>query len=72
MVTDTYRPEEKGKAQGANDFILFGTVAFASFMSGQMLNHWGWASVNGTIFPVVLVSLWALWMLSRVERRAAA
>jgi len=72
MVTETYRPEEKSKAQGANDFILFGTVAFASFMSGQMLNHWGWSAVNWTIFPVVLISLCALAWLARLERRAAA
>lgn len=71
MVTETYRAEEKGKAQGANDFILFGTVAFASFMSGQMLNHWGWGSVNWTIFPVVMISLAALIWLARLERRVA-
>jgi len=68
MVTETYRPAEKGKAQGANDFILFGTVAFASFMSGQMLNAWGWDAVNWTIFPVVVLSLLALGWLIRLER----
>lgn len=68
MVTETYRSEEKGKAQGANDFILFGTVAFASFMSGQMLNAWGWDAVNWTIFPVVVLSLLALGWLVRLER----
>ena len=68
MVTETYRPEEKGKAQGANDFILFGTVAFASFASGQLLNAWGWGTVNAIVFPVVLVSLGALVWLARLER----
>jgi len=68
MVTETYRSAEKGKAQGANDFILFGTVAFASFMSGQMLNAWGWDAVNWTIFPVVLLSLFALGWLVKVHR----
>ena len=33
MVAETYRPSEKNKAQGAHDFVLFSTVAFASFMS---------------------------------------
>ncbi|KAA3652359.1 MAG: MFS transporter [Proteobacteria bacterium] len=72
MVTETYRPSEKGKAQGANDFILFGTVAFASFMSGQMLNTWGWGAVNWTIFPVVALSLLALAWLARLERPVPA
>lgn len=63
MVTDTYEPEEKNKAQGANDFILFGSVAFASLMSGQALNAYGWDFLNWIIFPVsglALISL--LWL----------
>jgi len=66
MVTDTYRPEEKNKAQGANDFLLFGSVAFASLMSGQALNAFGWAFLNWIVFPVsglALVSL--IWLYSR-------
>ena len=72
MLTETYRPEEKGKAQGANDFILFGTVALASFASGQLLNAWGWGTVNAIIFPVVLASLGALLWLARLERSRSA
>ncbi len=64
MLTETYRPEEKAKAQGANDFILFGSVALASFMSGQTLNAFegtlGWDAINYVIFPVVGVCLLSL------------
>ncbi len=42
IVADTYRPSEKNKVQGFHDFVLFSTVAFASLMSGQVYNHWGW------------------------------
>lgn len=28
MVADCHTPEERSKAQGANDFMVFGTVAF--------------------------------------------
>ena len=35
MVTDTYRPEEKNKAQGANDFIIFGSSRISA--SGVVL-----------------------------------
>ena len=38
MVADTYRPSEKGKVQGLHDFVLFGSVAFASLMSGAVYN----------------------------------
>ncbi len=69
MLTDTYRPEEKAKAQGANDFILFGMVAFGSFMSGQTLNAFGeqgWDAINWTVFPVVVICLASLiWLKSR-------
>lgn len=60
MVTDTYTPEEKNKAQGANDFILFGSVAMASFLSGFSLNAYGWDFLNWIIFPVVAMAMVSL------------
>lgn len=71
MLTDCYRPEEKSKAQGANDFILFSSVAFASFMSGQTLNAYGWTGLNLVVFPVVVLCLAALLYLVRHERKIA-
>ena len=57
MVTDSYAPEERSKAQGANDFLIFGTVAAASFSSGALLNAAGWATINWMIFPAVALVL---------------
>ena len=71
MLTDCYRPEEKSKAQGANDFLLFGSVAFASFMSGQTYNAFGWSGLNYVIFPVVVLCLISLMYLVRHERKIA-
>jgi len=71
MLTDCYRPEEKSKAQGANDFMLFGSVAFASFMSGQTYNAFGWTGLNLVVFPVVVLCLIALMYLVRHERKIA-
>jgi len=70
MVTDTYRPEEKNKAQGANDFIIFGSVAFASLMSGKTLNAYGWDFLNWAIFPIAglaLISLIWLYFTKKTE-----
>ncbi|MEP1206015.1 MAG: MFS transporter [Rhizobiaceae bacterium] len=75
MLTDTYQPEERAKAQGANDFILFGSVAFGSFMSGQTLNAFGdngWNAINYTVFPVVGICLLSLLWLRFAEGKAAA
>ena len=69
LVTETYRPEEKNKAQGANDVILFGSVALASLMSGQVLNALGWDFLNYVIFPVTALGLLALWWLVSKTRK---
>lgn len=57
MVSDCYRPEERTKVQAANDFLVFGSVAIASFSSGKLLNAGGWESVNWLVFPPVVIAL---------------
>jgi MFS family permease len=57
LVTDCYRPEERAKVQAANDFLIFGSVAVASFSSGKLLSAGGWESVNWLVFPPVLIAL---------------
>jgi len=72
MVAETYSDSEKGKVQGLHDFILFGAVAFASLMSGNVYNAWGWDMLNWVVFPVVVVCLAALATLAMRTRRVAA
>jgi MFS family permease len=69
MLTETYRPSEKAKAQGANDFLLFGSVAIASLMSGKTMNAFGWSAVNMVVFPVVLICMISLVWLVVMERK---
>jgi MFS family permease len=57
LVTECYRPEERTKVQAANDFMVFGSVAIASFSSGKLLNVGGWDNVNWVVFPPVFVAL---------------
>jgi MFS family permease len=57
LVTDCYRPEERAKVQAANDFLIFGSVALASFSSGKLLSASGWESVNWLVFPPVAIAL---------------
>ncbi|WP_417684250.1 MFS transporter [Roseibium sp.] len=68
MLTDTYRPEERNMVQASNDFLVFGFVAFASFSSGQLLDIYGWSTVNWIVFPFVALSLVLLWWLLSHER----
>ncbi len=70
MVTDCHTPVERGKAQGANDFVVFGTVAAASFFSGSLLHASGWQTINWLVFPAVaLVLVPLLW---RMKPKSAA
>ena len=63
---------EKGRALGFHDFILFSTVAVASFMSGVVFNLAGWEMLNWIIFPVSLLCLVSLGVLALKRIPAAS
>lgn len=69
MVTDCHSPAERAKAQGANDFIVFGTVAVASFSSGALLNSSGWSILNWIVLPAVAIILVPLVWRSSMQSR---
>jgi MFS family permease len=72
MLTETYRPEEKGKVQGVNDSLVFAAVAIASFSSGQLLSSVGWDWLNYGFFPVIAICLAMLaWLYLFARRRTA-
>ncbi|PBB42371.1 MFS transporter [Mesorhizobium sp. WSM3866] len=71
MVAASYHPSEKGKVQGFHDFVLFGSVAFASLMSGAVYNAWGWTMLNWIVFPVVVLCFLALGTLKLPGLRRA-
>jgi MFS family permease len=57
LLTTTYRPAERGKAQAFNDFMVFGTTATASLMASVVLELKGWAMLNYMAFALVCVAL---------------
>ncbi|BCG73957.1 MFS transporter [Mesorhizobium sp. 113-1-2] len=72
MVAASYRPSEKGKVQGFHDFVLFGSVACASLLSGMVYNAWGWEMLNWMIFPVTVLCFVALGALKLTSHRKAS
>ncbi len=73
LVTGAYRPAERTRVQSFNDFLIFGSMAVASFSSGQLLAAFGWASVNAVIFPTVAIAAALLiWLTLRNRRERAA
>lgn len=73
MVTACHRPEEKNRVQALNDFLVFGSVAAASFASGKLLSVAGWELINLVVFPAVTaVLLMMLWQHWRAKTRPQA
>lgn len=60
LLTETYRPEERAKAQGANEFAIFAMMALSSFFSGMIVTHAGWDKVNYAATPLIAVVILAL------------
>jgi len=69
LLTETYRPEEKAKAQGANDFLIFAMMAISSFSSGLIVIAAGWEMVNLSALPMVAVMIVAIAWLALRQRR---
>lgn len=72
MILDTHRPEERARVQSINDFIVFGSVAIGSFLSGGVLVGYGWQAVCLIAFPLVAATLVALLLFSRRSRSTSS
>ena len=72
IVAQCYTPEEKGRAQGFHDFVLFSSVAFASLMSGAVYHGWGWDALVRIVLPVAALGLLGIGLLRFSVRPGAA
>lgn len=69
LVIEACEPSEKAKTQAINDFLVFGSVAVSTFVSGNLLYFVGWSAVNLSALPFIAVTIIAvLWLTKR--RRA--
>jgi MFS family permease len=74
LLTDTYRPEERAKAQGANDQAIFIMMVISSFISGVTVTSAGWEQVNLMALPLIaLVAAAIAWfaLKERAQKMAA-
>lgn len=72
MLTSAHAPQERGRMQGLNDFLVFGGVTLASFSSGGLMNcsggsvQAGWTAVNLAMLPFLALAGGALiWLWLR-------
>ena len=71
MLAEFYKLQERGRVEGINDLLVFGSVTIASFASGGLMNCsggsviYGWISVNLAMIPLITIASIALLWLSR-------
>lgn len=71
LLTRVHTAAEKGRVQGLNEFLVFGTTGLASFAAGLILNLYGWQSVNKTAFAMLVIAaaVTLIWGLTGAYRQ---
>jgi MFS family permease len=73
LLTETYRPEERARAQGTNEQAIFVMMAISSLTSGLTVTTAGWERVNLFALPLVAtVAIAIVWYALRERARKAA
>jgi MFS family permease len=73
LLTQTYRPEERARAQGTNEQAIFIMMAISSVSSGLTVTTAGWERVNLFALPLVATVLIAIvWFALHERARKAA
>ena len=73
LLTDAYEPNEKSRAQGANDLAVFSMVTVTALSTGTVHHLYGWETVNMVALPMLFVTLLAiiwLWLKQRSSHTA--
>ena len=55
LLVTTYKPEEKFKAQGFNDLLVFSFMALASLLAGILISIASWKTVNLFCIPFLIL-----------------
>ncbi len=74
LLAQSYRPQERGRAQGAAELLRNVCTACATLAAGPALDHFGWAPLNAAMLPVVALAavMTFMWARSARHERAAA
>ena len=75
LLTESYRPEERAVAQGANESATFIMMVLSSLSSGMIVTTSGWEKLNLAALPLILIVTIAiawLWLQMRKPQAAGA
>ncbi|WMC10047.1 MFS transporter [Oceanimonas pelagia] len=71
LLTFSYRPAEKARVQGINEFMVFSAAALGSLFAGQGVVLLGWSGLNLFAVPWILLVFALIWRLNMREPVAA-
>ena len=69
LVVLTYNEEEKFKAQGINDLIVFTTMALASLSAGMMLSLTSWTTLNLICIPFLVLIVYSSFRADMLNKK---
>ena len=69
LLVISYRPEEKYRAQGLNDFIVFSTQAVGALSAGFLLNIFGWKLINIFCIPILIIIILTVFITDTKDKR---
>lgn len=65
MVTRTYAMSERFRAQGVNEFCVFGTSALASLLAGTIIHAYGWLTLILVPLPLLAIIIFGLFFVRK-------
>jgi predicted MFS family arabinose efflux permease len=70
LLTDAYLPAERGRAQAANDLLIFVVGLASSLTAGVLLEIAGWRLMNAYLVPWLVGATIAVLWLGHIRRTA--
>lgn len=70
LLTSSYAPAERGRAQAFNDLLIFVVGLAASLSAGALLEAVGWRTMNALLLPWLLAAIIAIAWLGYARRHA--
>lgn len=71
LLARSYRPAERFRVQGLNDFTVFGCAALGSLSAGVVMQFLGWDAVLYASMPAILLAVAAI-LWARPDREVVA
>jgi len=69
LVVLTYKEEEKFRAQGINDLIVFTTMALASLSAGIALSLTSWTTLNFICVPFLVLIVYSTFRAEKLSKK---